>query len=379
MMMDLIGAVPHASRPVWLRAVTVREGDDVVTRCCVVTAGQFHPIEVRVNVPKLIAALRALGLDPGHDRVGGFGSFLKKAVRSVTKSKIIRSVAKVVDKTVSSPVFQVASNIVAPGLGAGLYLGLKGAKAAIKVGDKLIKSKGNPIKVATAIGAGALDYVSPEAAAALGVGLKAVKTAGAGPAIAATAKLVKSNIDLGKKAALAVKQKTVDPKKAKPLIQQAVKARAAVTKLAPALAKQAVASKKVQNQIAAIAKKAKAGSHEAKLAASVLAASHAALKKVDALESKAVGGLPGLLVTAQGRIVRAPKGRFLQSPTAEPGTLYRGKDLPTLKGRFSAVAGASWGGSRDPADDIEGPLYPARHPEGRVMLDDYSAVGVLTP
>ncbi len=51
---DLIGG----AQPVWLKAVMVREGDDVVTRCCIVTGGEFFPIEVRVNIPGLIRQAR---------------------------------------------------------------------------------------------------------------------------------------------------------------------------------------------------------------------------------------------------------------------------------------------------------------------------------
>src|SRR5262245_64245585 len=101
---DLIGAAPQSPTPVWLRAVMVQEGDDVVTRCCVVTQGQFFPIEVRVNVPQLVKQLRALGIKPGPDaQVSGFGSFLKKAVKAVTKNKIVKTVTKTVGKVIKNP------------------------------------------------------------------------------------------------------------------------------------------------------------------------------------------------------------------------------------------------------------------------------------
>lgn len=445
MVYDTIGA--DTAQPVWMRAVMVQEGDDVVTRCCVVTEGQFFPIEIRVNLPQLAAQLRTMGVKTGgQDQVGAFG-FLKKAARAVTKNKLVKAVGKVVTKTVKSPVFQVAASVVAPGVAPGLLLGAHNAstftggkgifkgpvkaivdttsKAALatvlpgvgpkaleatqKLGTALRGGK-SPLSVLPAIGAGALDFVSPQAAAALGVGLKTVNAANVGSKIAAAAKLVQNQVNLGRTAASALQQKTVPAANvaaATQLVRNAVLARQNATRLAPYLAKNAVFATKVKTSLATIAAKAKQGNPDAKLASRVLATSAKALSDVEKLKSQATGGLPGLLVTATGRIVKAPKtGRFIQRSTTatNPDVLYRGPKSPLLKGQFTAaVSGAfdefivsgddfvggnetdAWGGGDDPGNDIEGPRYPATHPDGNVELEDWSAIGgvavagLLTP
>lgn len=437
------------TRPLWLRAVMVREGDDVVTRCCVVTEGQFFPIEVRVNVPKLIAAARALGLGPRGDNVAGFGSFLKKAVKTVTKNKVVKAVGKVASKIVKNPVVQIANPALALGLhNASVFTGGKGIMpkpigklvdagttsvistlapgvgpaalaasqklgAALRAGQSLPGALGGA--ASGAIGAGALDFVSPKAAAALGVGLKTVGVAKLSGQIAAVAKNAGAELDLGKKAAAAVVQKKISPKQAAPLIAKAAKVKATLSKTAPALAKQVVQSQKVKTQLGVIAQKARAGSPDARLASAVIARSAKALDEIAAIEARAAGGLAGLLLTADGRIVRSPRGRFLlrSSVTPRPDVLYRGPNAPTLKGAFTAVAGQSgvpslwslvsgsgegpgtrdqgpssqrpsvavgaspgWGGETDPADDYEGPLSPVVPAGGGWTLE---VAGVWTP
>lgn len=385
---DLIGG----ATPVWLRAVMVREGDDVVTRCCVVAGGEFFPIEVRVNVPALIAQARSLGIDQvTGDTVGGFGSWLKKAVKKVTKSKIVKAVGKAVKKVANSPVAMIAnpSLILAAhttakaSTGKGLVKGKLGA--AIDLGTKAVQ-----VAVPAASAPAALGFVSSKAAAALGVGMRALNVAKAGSAIASAAKLAQNQVNLGKAAATALQQKRIDPAKALPLVKQAVATRSAVQRLAPALAKQAVQSANVQKAFQNIALKAKAGVADAKLASNVLTKSAAVLATIQHLQQANAGGVPGLLITSTGRIMRAPKGRFLQTSgkTGLMGTLYRGKGSPTLRGMFSAAvsgwetvgATPGWGGELDPGNDIDGPLLPATPFEDRMLVDDYTTTaGVLTP
>lgn len=369
MIEDLISG----NSPVWMRAVMVREGDDIVTRCCVVTQGQLLPIEVRVNIPKLIAAMRALGMDrqfAGQDAVSGFGSFLKKAAKTITHNKIVKAVGKVASKVVHNPVAQFAFPGVALGLhnasvltgGKGILpgpigdivnagvkttasvvlpgVGPKAIEATQKLG-KAIRSGQSPLSALPSIGLGALDFVAPKAAAALGVGLKTVLSASAAGNIAAAAKTAQQQVALGKAAAQSLAAGKVDPKRAMPLVQAALATRAKVQALAPALARQVVASNQVKASLATIAAKAKAGSPDAKLAASVIAKSQKALDAVKKVQVQAAGGTPGLLITSDGRIVKAPKGRFMlrTSTTARPDLLYRGPRDPVMKGSFSAVSG----------------------------------------
>lgn len=397
-----------ASSPVWMRAVMVREGDDVVTRCCVVAHGQFMPIEVRVNIPKLIAALRALGFEQAtQDQVGGFGSFLKKAVKSVTKNKLVKSVGKVVKKVVKSPVVQVMNPMAA--IAAHTTSKALGGKGVIKgpagkvvdLGASMALKAAGPAAKLPAVGAGALKYVSPKTLSALSVGLSAVKTAKAGSAIAQVAKSAQAQLYAGRrvashipnliatleKRAASKKQVKAAAKKVKAAAKKAVKVKKAVKKAAPKLAKQVVKSAKVKKSLQTIAKKAKAGSAEAKLASKVIARSAKALDQVTAANSKASGGVRGLLILPSGRVVKSPKGRFhqLKSTTARPETLYRGPNEPALKGNFSAVSGwralavghgPAWGGALDPGNDYDGPLSPVRHSGGSYRLD---VAGRLTP
>ena len=381
----------NAPRPVWVRALTSREGDEVVTRCCVVSGGEFFPIEVRVNVPRLAAELRALGLGgAGHDAVAGFGSFLKKAVKTVTKNKIVKAVGKIVKTVASNPLVQIANPMLA--IGTHTLLTKLGSRGTLPPAlAKIVDPAANAAAAASGappLGAGALSFVSPKAAAALGVGLKAVTTAKAGAAIAEVAKVAQQNVALGKVAAQAIAQKTVDPKKALPLVKKAAVTRANVQKLAPALAKRVVASSKVEAQLGVIAQRANAGSPEAKQAAAVLARSARAIDQIHGLEQALAGGVAGLLVTATGQIVRAPRGRFVQRSAALPSgradVLYRGARAPVLRGAFSAVSGGvgaspGWGGETDPGNDLEGPLGATRYAEGWTLGEGDAVAGAWTP
>lgn len=428
---DLIGHSPSTT-PVWVRAVVTREGDDVVTRCCVVAEGQVLPIEVRVNVPALAASLRAMGLiPPGGDKVSGFGSFLKKAVKAVTKNKVVKAVGKAVKKVANSPVAMIvnpaavitAHTVTKGATGKGLVKGRLGQ--AIDLGSSAATAAAGPAAKAPS----ALSFVSPRASAALGIGLRTVQTAKLQGTIAAVAKNAQASISRAKTAATAVKSLAVQADEAKkralasesvlnqlirakapasaiarlrantaslkanadaaqkklsttksyaaPLVKKAIATTSNVKKLAPALAKQVVMSNKVKKSIANIAAKAKAGSSEAKQAAAVIAKSAQALDKILQLQAQAAGGLPGLLVTADGRIVRAPRGRFRLRTTIapRPDVLYRGAKEPQLKGLFAAVSGSpAWGGTDDPGNDIEGPRLPTHYESGGFQLDDWSAV-----
>lgn len=366
--------------PVWLRAVTRREGDDIVTQCCIVAEGQFFPVTVRVNVPALLSELRSLGIVPtGQDAVSGFGSFLKKAVKAVTKNKIVKAVGKVAKKVARNPLVQIANPALAITThttsralgGKGTIKGKLGK--AVDFGTKLTTSA---VPAASAA-PGMLSHVSPKAVAALGVGLKTASAARFGGQVAAAAKLAQSQVARGRAAASLVTQGKLSKVAAAPLIQAATKAQAAVKKAAPALAKKAVASSKIKTQLAAIAQASRAGNAEAKLAASVIARSSRALDDIAKIQSQAGAGIPGLLVTASGKIVKAPRGRFrLANISTGRDLLYTGPGKTALKGTFTAVAGPAWGGERDPGNDIEGPFNPIRHPEGRWLLD---TVGALTP
>lgn len=440
-MMDQV--LVGAAQPVWARAVMVQEGDDIVTRCCVVTDGDLFPIEVRVNIPRLIATAQRLGMhtQAGQTQVGVFG-FIKKAAKAVTKNKLVKAVAKVAKKTVrvtkaivNNPYVQAGSAALlaaVPGgqaASAAIVTASLAAKAASPVLNvvnqatkdvkKLTSSAPKKVSEAMPVGLGALNYVKPQAAAALGIGLKTGLAAQMASKIAAAAQLAQRQVDSGKAAAnlLNGPQKTrMSPAQlaaAKATVQRAVNIRAGITKLAPTLAQQTVQSQKVKTQLASIAARARTGDVQAKLASRLLAPSVNAISVVNRLQSLAAGGLPGLLVTSTGRIVRAPKGRFIQkaSVTAHPDVLYRGPKEPVMKGLFTAVSGCvggdgmsvidtegfdftdgyasvdgyeqhrspGWGGDDDPGNDIDGPLQEIDHPEGKLFVDHGIDPGAWTP
>lgn len=231
--------------------------------------------------------------------------------------------------------------------------------------------------------------LSPGAFAAMTVANKALNASAAGSAIVTAAKSAQHAVARGKVAADLIKAGKGNAAKLRPIVQKAVKTRAAVVKTAPALAKRAAEASKVKAQFQKIAVSARAGNPDARVTAAVLARTKAMRDQIAVATQKSEGGQAGLVITADGRIVRSSKGRWIRKSTV-PGdqTLYRGPKTAPLRGVFSAVAGGAspgWGGSDDPADDIEGPLYPVRYSEP-VQLDDFSAssygsavAGVLTP
>jgi hypothetical protein len=344
--------------------------------------------------------------------VSGFGSFIKGVVKKVTHNKVVKSVSKVVKKAVNvgktivnNPYVQYGSAALMAAVPGGqavsaaivtASLAAKAAKpaynlvkTAIDTGKKAVKAA----EPALPIGAGALQFVKPSTSAALGLGLKTSLMAQMGSAISNVAKTAQAQVNQGRAVAQAVQAKraSVSDPRVKAALQKAVKTKAVVTKAAPALAKQVVASTKVKAAIANIAAKAKAGSVEAKVAANVIAQSALALDKVKQLEANAGGGIAGLLITPQGRIVKSGKGRFsLRTATVKrPDILYRGAKLPTMQGAFAAVNGwdligaignnPEWGGADDPGDTYDGPLHRLDHPSGRWQIDDESAVNGWTP
>ena len=165
--------------PVWLKAVTTREGADIVTRCCVVTEGQYFPIEVRVNVPRLAASLRSLGLvGDGTDGVSGFGAWRKKAVKSVTKSKVVKAVGKVVGKVARSPIVQIANPMLA--ISSHTISKAATGKGTIKGPAGKLVDAGSSLVTKVAPIPNVMSFVSPKAAAALGIGLETVSFASDG-------------------------------------------------------------------------------------------------------------------------------------------------------------------------------------------------------
>lgn len=431
-------APPHARSaaplPLWTKAVTTREGDEIVTRCCVVAGGSFTPIVVRVNVPALAAALRAKGLVGTGDGVGGFGSFLAKIARGVTHNAVTKAVGKVVTKVAKSPIVQIANPMLA--ISAHTISKGAGGKGTIKGPLGGIVNLGTSVVVPHA-----LAHVGPKAIASLGIGAKAVMQSQAGKMIATAAQQAQKTVAQGKALAAQVKLGKLPIRTALPLIRKAVAVRTNVAKLAPKLMANAAMSKKVKAAISNVASKAKAGSPEARQAATAIVAAARMTDKISAAQQAAAGGNAGFVVTAQGKIRRAPKGKFVRSAALpEIETLYRGAKEAPLRGSFTAVGGGAgwqvgrraggaerptlvpseyrkleaevyralvddayqrdtlpapppsrragrqagvgghpaWGGDRDPGDEMDGPFYPVRYQDPSAwphVVDDLSHHG----
>jgi hypothetical protein len=74
--------------------------------------------------------------------------------------------------------------------------------------------------------------------------------------------------------------------------------------------------------------------------------------RIQAMSQAHAGGLPGLLITPQGKLV---KGRFrVQAKAGGQGLLYLGKGTPTQKGSFATVAGELGDAAGELADTVVG-------------------------
>jgi hypothetical protein len=410
-----------AGLPIFVKTMIVQEGDELVAKCCVVAGGSFTPIVVRVNLPALAKMLAARGMLPKGDSVAGFGSFLEGIGKAVLKNPVSKAVGKVVSKVAKSPIVQIAN----PMMAITTHTISKGAGGKGTVKGKL----GGAIDLGAAIVAPrALAHVSSQAVGALGLGAKTVMASQAGKTVSNLARQAQTVVAQGKQAASLLKLGKLQPKTALPLIKKAVAMRANVAKIAPALAIKTAGAKKVQAAIANVAAKAKAGSKEAKQAATAIAAAAKMTDKISAAQQVAASGNAGFVLTADGKIRRSPKGKFVRTaalPMVE--TLYRGAKEPPLRGSFAAVSGArerrrdsdaherrtlvpaeyraleaevyralveddyqrdtmpappptrgsrvsghqSWGGDRDPGDEYDGPVYAVRYADPSAWPNDW--------
>lgn len=322
-----------------------REGDQVVAHCCAIEPDSTpHIFQIAVDIPALVRQLAPLALShtaKQQDSVSGFGSWLKKAVKTVTHAKIVKGVLGVVKSVVKNPVFQAVMPMAA--ITAQTFAHATGSKDILPGPLGKIVNAGTSTALSLVPG-GAISnvakQVSPQAFAALGVASKTLSTIHVGAGISAAAKQASRTITRGKAAAQLVKSGKLTAAAAKPLVQKAVATRALASKMAPALAKRVVLGAKVKTALAATATKAKAGSPDARLQAAVIARTQKMHDQLAMAHQAAAGGLPGIVITADGRIQKSAKGRWTQKSSLPAlSTLYRGpKDTP-LRGAFAAVAG----------------------------------------
>lgn len=96
---------------------------------------------------------------------------------------------------------------------------------------------------------------------------------------------------------------------------------------------------KAQALLQGVADKAKTGDLDASKSAAIINLVARNRARIQAMSQVNAGGLPGVLITPQGKLVR---GRFrVQATAAQGGLLYQGRGATTTRGTFATVAGMS--------------------------------------
>lgn len=302
-----------------------------------------------------------------------------KGAKAVVKSKVFGTVLGV------AAVFPLTAAFAAPALGA--YAAANAAVSGVEAGAKVIKVARSAASLISA-GKRAARQVSSSAARSN----VAVKNAGASMApalraqIAARAKAA-GTVKLTAKGkatvasslarapagaaraqvarALTTKLKAVATLRTRTVLAKSLppKAGAAViatTKLqfaaAPVIAKAAAVTKKLadpkvraelvaiqtraaqaQAALETVQKAAGTGSLDAQKTAAIINLTARNRARIQAMSQASAGGLPGVLITSQGRLVR---GRFrVQASAGANGVLYQGPGKPGDRGRFATVSG----------------------------------------
>lgn len=322
---------------IWVRTHFAQVGDFLEATTYLVAAGQPEVFRCRVDLrpiakwaaeyhKKLHAKGGCAGCDPATDvagcvgcdcvgedciEVGGWWKSLKKTVKRVGKSKLLKSISrgvKVVLKSKAVAAMTAGVAVVFPPVGVPAAAALASANVALS----------------------AIDAADRDAKAIRNV-VRAKKT------VVAAKAAVKGGVKLGFKAKLkaAIAAKTLARGRlvlGKPTVRKAIVARKETAKTA-------------RDRLKAIAETARYGDTaedraEARKAAAVIniaASLQARLKQISG--QAAASGLTGLVITADGRVVKGKKwfkrgaGRaMLLEPT---GTITRGQ--------FEAVVGGCYG------------------------------------
>lgn len=333
--------------------------------------------------------------------LGSMWKGVKKAAQKIGRNKLIRGVVKVTKAVASvakkvvkskafgavlavASVFPLTAPFAAPVLGA--YAASNAAISSVEVGAKVVqtaksaislishgKKAAQAVKSTTATAqtavAKATSALSPKAKATLSArasaagklqltakGKVGVKTAIArAPAGAARAK-VAAKVSAGLKqvsltrsravvaralpsAAPAVARATVVQAQTAPLIARAARVQKALSN--PATQKQLTdlraRGEKSAVLLQGIAKEAATGSLDGAKSAAIVNLVARNRARIQAMSQANAGGMPGLLITPQGKIV---KGRFrVQAQAGGKGLLYLGTGTPTQQGSFATVAG----------------------------------------
>jgi uncharacterized membrane protein len=303
-----------------------------------------------------------------------------KAAKTVAKSKVLGGVLAV------ASAFPLTAPFAAPALGA--YAAANAAVKGVETGAKVVKTAGSlastitrgkklasqasaaSAKAKTAVAAASQTMSAAQRAAIAAKAKAAGKiqlTAQGKAAVAATiarapagaarsaaanalAARLKTVANLRQQAALA---KNLPPAAGKAVVASAQAGVAAAAAIAAGKAAEAkLADPKVRAQLTAAqseAAKATAALESVKKAAQTgnLDATKSAVivdlvarnrARIQAMSQANAGGLPGLLITPQGKLVR---GRWrVQAKAGSNGTLYTGPGKPTEKGSYTTVSGA---------------------------------------
>lgn len=139
-----------------------------------------------------------------------------------------------------------------------------------------------------------------------------------------------------------------------PLIAQAARTQKALSN--PATKAKLVALKshgeKAAGLLTGIANKAKTGDLDAVKSAAIVNLVARNRARIQAMSQANAGGMPGLLITPQGRIVR---GKFrVQAQAGGQGLLYLGAGKPSSRGSFATVAGELADAASELADTVVG-------------------------
>lgn len=335
--------------------------------------------------------------------LGSLWKKAKKAAKAIGRNKLVRGVVKVtkaVAKTAKTVIKSKVTGLIAAGLAAfpltaplgvaalGAYAAANAAVAGAEAGSKVLKtaqraastiSKGvklarnvagsakqasAAVKTASSMmspaqRAAAAQRASNAARVALNAKGKAVVKQALARAPAARKPFVATSI-MGKLKQVAQLRRNVAL--AKSLPRQAGAAVLASTKLqlqaAPALARAAATAKAIQKPavrqklvairargqkaealLSNIAQRAQTGSLDAQKSAAIVNLVARNRARIQAMSQANAGGLPGVLITQDGRLER---GRFrVQAVAAKGGLLYQGQNQPKERGSFQSVSGVT--------------------------------------
>lgn len=382
----------------WAKVRFYKDGPFLCATVYSVAAGDPRVVEVRVDTrPIMRALLRAHAELHGKDVAKaslrgqaapavGFNLLgpIKKAAKAIGRTKLVKGVAKVTKavaggvKAVAkskafgavlgvAAVFPLTAAIAAPALGAyaaanaavsGVELAkhaknvAKGAAVTISAGVKIAAHVGKERKKTAAAVAKASKAMPPAKRKAALVSAKAA--AGASLTLKAQVKAnLALSVHLPKVTAKAVVATTALQVKATPLM---AKAAATVKTLRQPAVRARLASivakgNASQATLLKVQASAQAGNLDAQKSAAVVnlvARNRARLQGVTQLNT---GGLPGLLITPDGRLVR---GRFrVQAKGQASGLLYQGPGQAVSRAAYAKVSGECYAINGDlPLDGV---------------------------